>query len=58
MTIKKRYTFPHIDDLFDHIRRAMIFSKIDLRSGYHQVKIKDEDISKIALEPFTGITSL
>ena len=44
MTIKNIYPFPHIDDLFDQIHRAMIFSKINLRSGYHQVRIKDEDI--------------
>ena len=43
---KNRYPLPHIDDLFDQLRGAMVFSKIDLRSGYHQVRIKDEDISK------------
>ena len=39
MTIKNRYHWPHIDDLFDQICEATIFSKINLRSGYHQVKI-------------------
>ena len=48
MKIKNRYHFPRIDDLFDHICRATIFSKIYLRSGYHQVKIKDEYIFKTA----------
>ena len=43
MTIKNRYPLPCIDDLFDQIRGAMVFSKIDLRSRYHQVRIKDED---------------
>ena len=38
MTIKNRYPLPCIDDLFDQLRGAMVFSKIDLRSGYHQVK--------------------
>ena len=37
MTIKNRYMFPRIDDLFDQMRGAIVFSKIDLRSGYHQV---------------------
>ena len=44
MTIKNRYLFPRIDDLFYQLHGATVFSKIDLRSGYHQVRIKDEDI--------------
>ena len=44
ITIKNRYHLPHIDDLFDQIRGSTIFSKIDLRYGYHQVIIKYEDI--------------
>ena len=46
MTIKNRYPLPRIDDLFDQLRGATVFLKIDLRSGYHQVRIKDEDIFK------------
>jgi hypothetical protein len=46
MTIKNRYPLPRIDDLFDQVRGATIFSKIDLQAGYHQVRIKDEDIYK------------
>ena len=46
MNIKNRYPLPRIDDLFDQICGETIFSKIDLRSGYHQVRIKDEDIFK------------
>ena len=48
MTIKNRHHMPPINDLFDQLRRATIFSKIDLRFGYHQVKIKDEYIFKTA----------
>ena len=48
MKIKNTYPLPRIDDLFDQIRGATLFSKIDLRSGYHQVRIKDEDTFKIA----------
>ena len=46
MTIKNMYSLPHIDDLFDQLHGATIFSKIDLRSRYQQVRIKDEDIFK------------
>ena len=40
-TVKNKYPLPRIDDLFDQMRGAKVFSKIDLRSGYHQVRIKD-----------------
>jgi hypothetical protein len=48
VTIKNKYPLPRIDDLFDQLKDAKIFSKIYLRSGYHQVRIKDEDINKTA----------
>ena len=46
VTIKNKYPLPRIQDLFDQVRGAGVFSKIDLRSGYHQIKIKAEDIPK------------
>ena len=46
MTVKNKYPLSWIDDLFDQMRWTKVFSKIDLRSGYHQVRIKDEDIHK------------
>jgi hypothetical protein len=48
MTIKIKYPLPHIDELFDQVGEAKIFSKIDLRSWYHQIRIKDEDIHETA----------
>ena len=46
LTVKNKYLLPRIDDLFDQLKGASIFSKIDLRSGYHQLKIKDADVHK------------
>jgi hypothetical protein len=48
VTIKNRYPLPRIDDLMDQLVGARVFSKIDLRSGYHQIKVKDDDIQKTA----------
>ncbi|KAI3718153.1 hypothetical protein L6452_19006 [Arctium lappa] len=45
-TVKNRYPLPRIDDLFDQLQGAGCFSKIDLRSGYHQVKVREEDVPK------------
>ena len=52
--MKNKYPLPRIDDLFDQMRGARVFSNIDLRSGYHQVRIKDEDIHKIAFRTRYG----
>ena len=49
VTIKNKYPLPRIDDLFDQLRGACVFSKIDLRSGYHQLKIHNTDIPKTHL---------
>lgn len=46
VTIKNKYPLPRIDDLFDQLRGASLFLKIDLRLGYHQIRIKSEDIPK------------
>ena len=54
MSIKNRYPLPYIDDLFDQLRGATVFSKIDLRSGYHQVRIKDEYIFKTTFRTSYG----
>ncbi|KAL0549996.1 hypothetical protein IC582_014491 [Cucumis melo] len=48
VTVKNRYPLPRIDDLFDQLQGATVFSMIDLRSGYHQLKIRDSDIPKTA----------
>jgi hypothetical protein len=48
VTIKNKYPLPQIDDLMNQLRQAKFFSKIDLRSGYHHMKIRPEDIHKTA----------
>ncbi|OMO58913.1 reverse transcriptase [Corchorus capsularis] len=54
VTVRNRYPLPHIDDLFDQLKGAQVFSKIDLRSGYHQLKIKVEDVPKSAFRTRYG----
>ncbi|KAM2096764.1 hypothetical protein ACFX1R_020368 [Malus domestica] len=54
VTIKNRYPLPRIDDLFDQLRGACVFSKIDLRLGYYQLKIKNEDVPKTAFRTRYG----
>jgi hypothetical protein len=55
VTIKNKYPLPRIDLLFDQLTRARVFSKIDLRSGYHQIRIRPEDIPKIAFTTRYGL---
>jgi hypothetical protein len=54
VTVKNKYPLPRTDDLFDQLKDAKVFSKIDLQYGYHQVRIKDEDISKTAFRTRYG----
>nr|GEZ56685.1 putative reverse transcriptase domain, ribonuclease H-like domain, retroviral aspartyl protease [Tanacetum cinerariifolium] len=48
LTVKNRYPLPRIDDLFDQLQGSSIYSKIDLRSGYHQLRVREQDIPKTA----------
>ena len=48
MTVRNKYSLPRINELFDQLGRSQYFSKIDLKSGYHQLKIREEDIPKTA----------
>ncbi|KAL0560669.1 hypothetical protein IC582_001079 [Cucumis melo] len=54
VTVKNRCPLPRIDDLFDQLQGATVFSKIDLRSGYHQLRIKDGDVPKTAFRSRYG----
>jgi len=54
VTIKNRYPLPRIDDLMDHLIGAEVFSKIDLRSGYHHTRVKAEDIYTTAFRTRYG----
>ena len=55
VTIKNKYPLPRIDILFDQLVGAKVFSKIDLRSGYYQIKIRAEDIPKTAFSTRCGL---
>ncbi|GJU32533.1 putative reverse transcriptase domain-containing protein [Tanacetum coccineum] len=54
LTVKNRYPLPRIDDLFDQLQGSSVYSKIDLRSGYHQLRVRDEDIPKTAFRTRYG----
>jgi hypothetical protein len=55
VTNKNKYPLPHIEDLFDQLKGARVFSKIDLRSGYHQLRIRPSDIAKTAFTTRYGL---
>jgi hypothetical protein len=55
VTIKNKYLLPHIEILFDQLAEAQVYSKIDLCSGYHQIKICTEDIPKAAFTTRYGL---
>ena len=54
VTVKNRYPLPRIDDLFDQLGGASTFSKIDLRTGYHQLRIREEDVPRTAFRTRYG----
>jgi hypothetical protein len=55
VTIKKKYPLPKIEDLFDQLNGAKVFSKIDLHTGYHQLKVREFDIPKTAFTTRYGL---
>jgi hypothetical protein len=55
ITVKNKYPLPRIDILFDQLTGARVFSKVDLRSGYHQIKIRSEDVPKTAFSTRYGL---
>ncbi|GKF87720.1 putative reverse transcriptase domain-containing protein, partial [Tanacetum coccineum] len=54
LTVKNRYPLPRIDDMFDQLQGLRVYYKIDLRSGYHQLRVQEEDISKTAFRTRYG----
>nr|GFB17539.1 putative reverse transcriptase domain-containing protein [Tanacetum cinerariifolium] len=54
LTVKNRYLLPRIDDLFNQLQGSSVYSKIDLRSGYHQLRVREEDIPKTAIKTRYG----
>ena len=58
VTFKNKYPLLRVDDLLDQLKGVLIFSKIDLGSGYHQLRVKDGESPRLRLEVGTATTSL
>ena len=58
VTVKIQYPLPRIDDLFDQLRGARVYSKIDLSTGYHQLRVREEDVPKTSFRTLMGTLSL
>ncbi|GJR81841.1 hypothetical protein Tco_0276830 [Tanacetum coccineum] len=56
--VKNRYPLPRIDDLFDQLQGLSVYSKIDLRLGYHQLRVREEDIPKTAFRTRYGMQAI
>lgn len=54
LTLKNKYPLPRIDDLLDQLKGASVFSRMDMKSGYHQLKIKPKDVPKTTLRTRYG----
>ena len=55
VTIKNRYSFPRIDDLFDQLRGVRVYSKIDIRTSYHQLRVREAGILKMTFRTWYGL---